>query len=182
MAHAWYIIHTLSGQEQKVLDSINKRIDVEEMGAYIKEVFLAKEKVVDVRGGEKKVSMKKLFPGYVFINVDLRDEDDKVMPEPLNYIKETPGAIGFVGGDAPEPTPEGDINDIKLRISDSEDLERPKVEFEIGETVKINHGPFEGNNGIVEEIDPEKGRLKVTVNIFGRNTPVDVEYWEVDKG
>ena len=103
MAHAWYIIHTLSGQEQKVLDSINKRIDVEEMGAYIKEVFIAKEKVVDVRGGEKKVSMKKLFPGYVFINVDLRDEDDKVMPEPLNYIKETPGAIGLVGGDDPEP-------------------------------------------------------------------------------
>ena len=85
-------------------------------------------------------------------------------------------------GDQPEPTPDEEISDIKARIADSEDLERPKVEFEVGETVKINHGAFEGNNGIVEEIDPEKGRLKVTVNIFGRNTPVDVEYWEVDKG
>ena len=175
MAHAWYIIHTLSGQEQKVLDSINKRVDVEEMGAHIEEVFVAKEKVVDVRGGEKKVSMKKLFPGYVFIHVNLRDDEHKIIPEPMNFIKDTPGAIGFVGGDQPEPTPDDEIADIKRRIADSEDLERPKVEFEVGETVKINHGAFEGNNGIVEEIDPEKGRLKVTVNIFGRNTPVDVE-------
>ena len=182
MAHAWYIIHTLSGQEQKVLDSINKRVDVEEMGAHIEEVFVAKEKVVDVRGGEKKVSMKKLFPGYVFIHVNLRDDEHKIIPEPMNFIKDTPGAIGFVGGDQPEPTPDDEIADIKRRIADSEDLERPKVEFEVGETVKINHGAFEGNNGIVEEIDPEKGRLKVTVNIFGRNTPVDVAYWEVDKG
>ena len=182
MAHAWYIIHTLSGQEQKVLDSINKRVDVEEMGAHIEEVFVAKEKVVDVRGGEKKVSMKKLFPGYVFIHVNLRDDEHKIIPEPMNFIKDTPGAIGFVGGDQPEPTPDDEIADIKRRIADSEDLERPKVEFEVGETVKINHGAFEGNNGIVEEIDPEKGRLKVTVNIFGRNTPEDVEYWEVDKG
>ena len=164
MAHEWFIIHTLSGQEQKVLDSINKRVDVEEVGEYINEVFVAKEKVVDVRGGEKKVSTKKLIS------------------EPMNFIKDTPGAIGFVGGDQPEPTPNAEIEDIKSRIADSEDLERPKVEFEVGETVKINHGAFEGNNGIVEEIDPEKGRLKVTVNIFGRNTPVDVEYWEVDKG
>ena len=165
-----------------VIDSISKRIDVEEMGAYIKEVFVAKEKVVDVRGGEKKVSMKKLFPGYVFIHIKLRDDEHKVIPEPMNFVKDTPGAIGFVGGDQPEPTPDEEIEGIKLRIADSEDLERPKVEFEVGETVKINHGAFEGNNGIVEEIDPEKGRLKVTVNIFGRNTPVDVEYWEVDKG
>jgi transcriptional antiterminator NusG len=175
MAHAWYIIHTLSGQEQKVVDSINKRVDVEEMGAYIEEVFVAKEKVVDVRGGEKKVSMKKLFPGYVFIHVNLRDDDHKIIPEPMNFIKDTPGAIGFVGGDQPDPTPDDEIADIKARIADSEDLERPKVEFEVGETVKINHGAFEGNNGIVEEIDPEKGRLMVTVNIFGLNTRVDVD-------
>ena len=98
MAHEWFIIHTLSGQEQKVLDSINKRIDVEEMGGHIKDVFVAKEKVVDVRGGEKKVSTKKLFPGYVFIHMQLRDEDRKTISEPLNFIKDTPGAIGFVGG------------------------------------------------------------------------------------
>ena len=83
---------------------------------YSKEVFVAKEKVVDVRGGEKKISMKKLFPGYVFIHVDLRDDDNKVMTEPLNFIKDTPGAIGFVGGDAPEPTPDGDINSSLRRV------------------------------------------------------------------
>ena len=98
MAHEWFIIHTLSGQEQKVLDSIIKRVDVEEVGEYIDEVFVAKEKVVDVRGGEKRVSTKKLFPGYVFIHVRLRDEDHKVISEPMNFIKDTPGAIGFVGG------------------------------------------------------------------------------------
>ena len=184
MAHEWFIVHTLSGQEQKVLDSIIKRLDVEEVGQYISkdDVFVAKEKVVDVRGGEKKVSTKKLFPGYVFIKVHLRDDDGKIISEPMNFIKDTPGAIGFVGGDQPEPTPADEIEDILKRMADSEDLERPKVEFEVGETVKINHGAFEGNSGIVEEIDPDKGRLKVTVNIFGRDAPVDVEYWEVDKG
>ena len=95
MAHEWFIIHTLSGQEQKVLDSINKRIDVEEMGEHINDVFVAKEKVVDVRGGEKKVSTKKLFPGYVFIHMQLRDEDQRTISEQLNFIKDTPGAIGF---------------------------------------------------------------------------------------
>ena len=165
MAHAWYIIQTLSGQEQKVLDSINKRVDVEEMGAHIEEVFVAKEKVVDVRGGEKKVSMKKLFPGYVFIHVNLRDDEHKIIPEPMNFIKDTPGAIGFVGGDQPEPTPDDEIADIKRRIADSEDLERPKVEFEVGETVKINHGAFEGNNGIVEEITRKNVSLLEVVNV-----------------
>jgi len=184
MLHEWFIVHTLSGQEQKVLDSIIKRLDVEEVGQYINkdDLFIAKEKVVDVRGGEKKVSTKKLFPGYVFTKVHLRDDDGKIISEPMNFIKDTPGAIGFVGGDQPEPTPDDEIEDILKRMADSEDLERPKVEFELRETVKINHGAFEGNSGIVEEIDPDKGRLKVTVNIFGRDTPVDVEYWEVDKG
>lgn len=182
MEHEWFVIHTLSGQEQKVCDNINKRMAAEEMTEYISEVLLPKEKVVDVRGGEKKVTEKKMFPGYVFIRINLRDEDKKVIAEPLTFIKETPGAIGFVGGDKPEATPAYEIEDIKLKIADSEEHERPKVEFEAGETVKINHGAFEGNNGIVEELDPNKGKLKVTVNIFGRNTPVELEYWEVDKG
>ena len=124
---------------------------------------------------KRKYPQKKLFPGYVFIHMQLRDEDQRTISEQLNFIKDTPGAIGFVGGDRPEPTPDEEIKDIQTRMSDSEDLERPKVEFEVGETVKINHGAFEGNNGMVEEIDPDKGRLKVTVNIFGRDTPVDVE-------
>ena len=182
MSSQWFVLQTLSGQEQKVEKSINQRLAADEMGEFIDEVLVPMEKVVEVKGGKKSATNRKLFPGYVFIHVRLRDEDHKVISEPMNFIKDTPGAIGFVGGDQPEPTPDSEIDEIKSRIADSEDLERPKVEFEVGETVKINHGAFEGNNGIVEEIDPEKGRLKVTVNIFGRNTPVDVEYWEVDKG
>ena len=100
-----------------MLDSINKRIDVEEMGGHVKDVFVAKEKVVDVRGGEKKVSTKKLFPGYVFIHMQLRDEDRKTISEPLNFIKDTPGAIGFVGGDQPEPTPDAEIEDILAAVA-----------------------------------------------------------------
>ncbi len=129
MLHEWFIVHTLSGQEQKVLDSIIKRLDVEEVGQYINkdDLFIAKEKVVDVRGGEKKVSTKKLFPGYVFIKVHLRDDDGKIISEPMNFIKDTPGAIGFVGGDQPEPTPDDEIEDILKRMADSEDLERPRL-------------------------------------------------------
>src|SRR5690606_34999850 len=97
------------------------------------------------------------------------------------FIKDTPGVIGFVGGDNPSPSPAEEIDAIKDQISESEDREKPKVNFEVGETVKINDGPFLNFSGVIEEIDFERGKLKVTVNIFGRNTPVELEYWQVEK-
>jgi len=182
MQSQWFVIHTLSGQEQKVKDSIEKRLKTEEMGEYIKEVLVPMEKVAEVRSGKKTVTTRKLYPGYVFINMILLDENNRVIEKPWYFIRDTQGIIGFVGGDRPTPTSLDEIETIKAQISESEDREKPKVQFDAGETVKITDGPFLNFSGVIEEIDPERGKLKVTVNIFGRNTPVELEYWQVEKG
>ena len=181
MKTQWFVIHTLSGQEQKVKESIEKRLKPEEMGEYIKEVLVPMEKVAEVRSGKKTVSTRKLYPGYVFVDMALLDEGNRVIEKPWYFIRDTPGIIGFVGGDRPTPTPPAEIESIKSQISESEDTEKPKVHFDVGETVKINDGPFLNFSGVIEEIEPERGKLKVTVNIFGRNTPVELEYWQVEK-
>ena len=181
MRSQWFVIHTLSGQEAKVKESIEKRIKSEEMGDYIQEVLVPMEKVAEVRSGKKTVSTRKLYPGYVFIDIVLLDENNRVIEKPWYFIRDTPGIIGFVGGDRPAPTSPDEIASIKAQIADSEDTEKFKVHFEVGETVKINDGPFLNFSGVIEEIEPERGKLKVTVNIFGRNTPVELEYWQVEK-
>lgn len=181
MQSQWFVIHTLSGQEQKVKESIEKRIKPEEMGDYIKEVLVPMEKVAEVRGGKKTVSTRKLYPGYVFVDMVLLDQNNRIVEKPWYFIRETPGIIGFVGGERPTPTSQEEIATIKEQISESEDQERPKVHFEVGETIKINDGPFLNFSGVIEEIEPDRGKLKVTVNIFGRNTPVELEYWQVEK-
>jgi transcriptional antiterminator NusG len=182
MKSQWFVIHTFSGQEQKVKESIEKRIKTEEMGEYIREVLVPMERVAEVRGGKKTVSTRKLYPGYVFIDMVLLDENNRIVEKPWYFIRDTPGIIGFVGGDRPTPAPQEEIDGIKAKIAESEETERPKVHFEVGETVKINDGPFLNFSGVIEEIDPERGKLKVTVSIFGRNTPVELEYWQVEKG
>ena len=182
MRSQWFVIHTLSGQEQKVKESIEKRIKTDEMGDYIKEVMVPMEKVVEVRNQKKTVSTRKLWPGYVFVDMVLLDENNRLIEKPWYFIKETQGVIGFVGGDPPAPTPAEEVESIKNQISASEEHEKPKVSFEVGETVKINNGPFLNFSGVIEEVEPERGKLKVTVNIFGRNTPVELEYWQVEKG
>ena len=177
----WFVLHTLSGQEQKVKESIEKRLKAEEMVEYIKEVLVPMEKVAEVRSGKKTVTTRKLYPGYVFIDMVLLDENNRIIEKPWYFIRDTQGIIGFVGGDRPTPTNAEEIDSIKAQISDSEETERPKVQFDVGETIKINDGPFLNFSGVIEEIDPDKGKLKVTVNIFGRNTPVELEYWQVEK-
>ena len=181
MQNQWFVIQTLSGQEQKVKDSIEKRIKPEEMGEFIREVLVPMEKVVEVRNQKKTVSTRKLWPGYVFVDMALLDENKRVIEKPWYFIKETPGVIGFVGGEPPVPTPTAEVEAIKAQISASEETEKPKVSFAVGETIKINNGPFLNFSGVIEEIEPERGKLKVTVNIFGRNTPVELEYWQVEK-
>jgi transcriptional antiterminator NusG len=181
MQSQWFVIHTLSGQEQKVKESIEKRIKPEEMGEYIKEVLVPMEKVAEVRSGKKTISNRKLYPGYVFVDMVLLDDNKRIVEKPWYFIRETPGIIGFVGGERPTPTSAEEIATIKEQISESEDQERPKVHFEVGETIKINDGPFLNFSGVIEEIEPDRGKLKVTVNIFGRNTPVELEYWQVEK-
>ncbi len=181
MKSQWFVIHTLAGQEQKVKENIKKRIQTEEMGEYIREVLVPMEKVAEIRGGKKTVTDRKLYPGYVFINIALLDDDQQVVDRPWYFVQETPGIIGFIGGDRPTPTSDEEIEIIKAQISESEGQEKPKIDFEVGETVKINDGPFLNFNGVIEEIEPDRGKLRVTVNIFGRNTPVDLEYWQVEK-
>lgn len=181
MQSQWFVIHTLSGQEQKVKDSIEKRIKSEEMGDYIREVLVPMERVAEVRGGKKSVTSRKLYPGYVFVDMCLLDENKRLLEKPWYFIRDTQGIIGFVGGERPTPASADEIATIKAQISDSEDTEKPKVNFEIGETIKINDGPFLNFSGVIEEIEPDRGKLKVTVNIFGRNTPVELEYWQVEK-
>lgn len=181
MKSQWFVIHTLAGQEQKVKENIEKRIQTEEMGEYIREVLVPMEKVAEVRGGKKTVTNRKLYPGYVFIKIALLDDDQQIMDRPWYFVQETPGIIGFIGRDRPTPTSGEEIDKIKTQMSESEGQEKPKIDFEVGETVKINDGPFLNFNGVIEEIEPDRGKLRVTVNIFGRNTPVELEYWQVEK-
>ncbi|HEU6449718.1 MAG TPA: transcription termination/antitermination protein NusG [Verrucomicrobiae bacterium] len=180
MRNQWFIVQTLSGQEQKVKESIEKRVKTDEMQEFIKEVMVPMEKVVDVRGGKKTVTSRKLWPGYVFVDMVLLDEERRVIEKPWYFIRDTQGVIGFLS-DPPQPTPTEEVDAIKAQISASEETEKPKVSFNVGETVKINNGPFLNFSGVIEEIDPTRGKLKVTVNIFGRNTPVELEYWQVEK-
>jgi len=181
MRHRWFVLHTLSGQEQKVKDNIEKRSRPEEMTEFITEVLVPMEKIAEVRNGKKTVSMRKLHPGYVYIHMALVDDEHQLIERPWYFIRETPGIIGFVGGERPVEVAEDEIAAIKAQIAESEDAERPKVSFGVGETVKINDGPFLNFSGVIEEIDTDKGKLKITVNVFGRNTPVEIEYWKVEK-
>jgi transcriptional antiterminator NusG len=181
MKSQWFVIHTLSGQEHKVKESIEKRMKAEEMAEYIKEVLVPVEKVVDVRNGKKTVTTRKLHPGYVYIDMVLLDDNKRVLEKPWYFIQDTPGKIGFVGGERPISVTPDEIAVIKAQVTESEDVERPKVQFAVGENVKITDGPFMNFGGLIEEIEPEKGKLKVTVDIFGRKTPVELEYWQVEK-
>jgi len=181
MKSQWFVLHTLAGQEQRVKESIEKRLKAEEMEPYIREVLVPMERIAEVRNGKKTVTTRKLYPGYVFIDMLLLDDGKRIIEKPWYFIRDTQGIIGFVGGDRPTPASLDEIEVIKEQITESEDREKPKVNFEVGETVKINDGPFLNFSGVIEEIDPERGKLKVTVNIFGRNTPVELEYWQVEK-
>ncbi len=181
MKFQWFVLHVLAGQEQKVRDSVVKRLKTDEMEPYIKEVLLPMEKVVEVRNGKKTVTNRKLHPGYVYVEMALLDDNKRPMERPWYFIKDIQGVIGFVGGERPMEVTAEEIAVIKEQVTDSEDTEKPKVNFEVGETVKINDGPFLNFSGAIEEIEPEKGKLKVTVDIFGRKTPVELEYWQVEK-
>ncbi len=180
MPSQWFIIQTLSGQEHKVKESIEKRVKTEEMQDSVKEVLVPMEKVVEVRNQKKTVTNRKLWPGYVFVDMVLLDDEKRLIESAWYFIRETQGVIGFLS-DPPQPTPTEEVEAIKAQISISEDTEKPKVNFAVGETIKINNGPFLNFSGVIEEIDPDRGKLKVTVNIFGRNTPVELEYWQVEK-
>jgi len=178
----WYVVHALSGQEQKVHDSLVKRIKTEEMSDYIFEVVLPTERVSEVKRGKKTESTRKFYPGYIIINMWLIDESKQLVDKTWYFIKDTPGVLGFAGTkDRPMPMPQKEVEAMLAQVHASEEKARPKVEFSVGEIIKVAAGPFQNQTGVVEEIDPERGKLRVSVSIFGRETPVDLEYWQVER-
>ena len=181
MEKQWFVIHTLTGKEGKVRDSLLRRIKIEEMGDLVGEVTIPSEKVSEVKKGKKSTTTRMFYPGYVLIEIGLYDENGKINEKSWYYVNDTPGVIGFIGGAKPVPLRPREVESILYQIEDKKEKVKPKVVFEPGETVKITDGPFLNFNGVIEEVDPEKGKLKVLVNIFGRTAPVEVEYWQVER-
>ena len=177
----WFVIHTLSGQEQKVKDNIEKRVKIEEMGEFVKEVLIPTEKVAEVKKGKRTTSTRKFYPGYILVHMRLLDEKNQLVDRPWYFIRDTPGIIGFIGGDRPVPLKADEVNNILAQIEERQEKVTPKVAFETGETVKVTDGPFQNFTGVIEEIDPARGKLKISVSIFGRSTPVELEYWQVER-
>ena len=181
MNKEWFVLHTLTGQEYKVQESIRRRMKQEEMDEFIEDVVIPTEKVSEVKKGVRSTTTRKFFPGYVLIKVALYDEENQLREKAWYFIRETQGMIGFVGGDNPVPLKPEEVEHIFHQVEEKKESVKPKVEFEIGESVKINDGPFLNFSGVVEEIDPDRGKLKVSVAIFGRSAPVELEYWQVER-
>ncbi|MFL0796051.1 MAG: transcription termination/antitermination protein NusG [Cellvibrionaceae bacterium] len=176
MAMRWYVVHAYSGYEKKVASSLMERIELHSMQDKFGEVLVPTEEVVEMRGGQKRKSERKFFPGYVLVQMDLDDDS-------WHLVKETPRVMGFIGGKADKPAPitEKEAEAILQRMDDSTDKPKPKTIFEPGEMVRVIDGPFNDFNGVVEEVNYEKSKLRVAVLIFGRSTPVELEFGQVEK-
>ena len=181
MPKEWFVLQTLSGQENKARESMERRLELEEMGDLVSEILIPTEKVSEVKQGKKTTTTRKFFPGYVLVNMELYDEQRKMIDKTWYFAQQTPGIIGFVGGDKPVPLRQHEVDTILNQIEEKKERVKPKVIFEPGETVKINDGPFVSFSGVIEEVDPERGKLKVSVSIFGRSAPVELEYWQVER-
>jgi transcriptional antiterminator NusG len=179
----WFVVHVLAGQENKVYDNLVKRVKTEEMSDFIFEVVLPTERVSEVKRGKKTETTRKFFPGYLIVNMWLLDDGQQLVDRTWYFIKDTPGVIGFAGTkDRPIPMRQSEVDGLLAQVRGAEEQVKPKITFSPGETVKVADGPFQNQSGVVEEIDPERGKLRVSVSIFGRNTLVDLEYWQVERG
>jgi transcription termination/antitermination protein NusG len=178
----WYSVQVLSGQENKVRENLTRRIKAEEMGDLVYEVLVPTERISEIKHGKKVETTRKLLPGYIIVNMKLYDEHKQLIDRTWYFIDETPGVLGFAGTkDKPLPMRPSEVENILVQVRTRDEAVKPKVSFEVGETVKVADGPFQNQNGVVEEIDPERGKLRVAVSVFGRNVPVEVEYWQVER-
>ena len=176
MSLKWYVVHAYSGYEQQVMKTIQERIDRFELQDLFGEILVPTEEVVEMRDGKKRKSDRKFFPGYVLVQMEMNDAS-------WHLVKESPRVLGFIGGtsDKPAAISDKEANAILQRVEDGVDKPRPKILFEPGEVVRVNDGPFTDFNGVVEEVNYEKSRLRVSVLIFGRSTPVELEFGQVEK-
>jgi len=171
----WYVVHTQTGIEEKVKASLERKIVTGGLQDEITSVIIPTEQVSEVRSGKKKITQRKFFPGYLLVEMDLSEKT-------YLFVKNTPGVTGFIGlGKKPVALPKEEVENILKRTKDTAVKPSPKIVFEKGEQVRVNEGPFLNFNGTIEEVYPEKGKVKVSVSIFGRSTPVELEYWQVEK-
>lgn len=176
MALRWYVVHAYSGFEQQVMRTLKDRIKRSNLQDKFGEILVPTEEVVEMRDGKKRKSDRKFFPGYVLVQMEMNSDT-------WHLVKEAPRVLGFIGGtsDKPAPISDAEANAILQRVEDGADKPRPKVLFEPGEVVRVVDGPFTDFNGVVEEVNYEKNRLRVSVLIFGRSTPVELEFTQVEK-
>jgi transcriptional antiterminator NusG len=175
MAKQWYIVHTYSGYEGKVRESLKQRVDALGMNEAIGEILIPTEDVVEMRSGEKIISKKKFFPGYVLINMEMSDNA-------WHVVKNTPKVTGFVGmGNKPTPLTQEEVDRIINQVSVAAEKPKPKFQFQRGEQVRIIDGPFTNFQGVVDEVNNDRATLKVMVTIFGRATPVEIDFLKVEK-
>jgi transcriptional antiterminator NusG len=177
MALRWYVVHAYSGFENQVKRSLEERVRRAGMEEKFGQILVPTEEVIEMREGQKRKSDRKFFPGYVLVQMEMNDDT-------WHLVKDVPKVMGFIGGTADRPAPitDREADAILARVQEGAEKPRPKVLFEPGEVVRITEGPFNDFNGVVEEVDYEKNRLRVAVLIFGRSTPVDLEFGQVEKG
>lgn len=173
----WYVIHAYSGFENYVVRALRERIRLKNLEDKFGEIIVPTEEVVEMRGGQKRKSERKFFPGYVLVQMEM----DEVT---WHLVRSVPRVLGFIGGTAEKPAPISDKETAAIlrRVEDGENKPKPKVLFEPGEVVRVTEGPFADFNGVVEDVNYEKSRLRVSVLIFGRSTPVELEFGQVEKG
>ena len=176
----WYFIHTYSGHENKVLESLNARIRDMELADLITEVLLPKETVVEMRGNKRIESSRMFYPGYVLVEIEC-DDNARIPDNVFHVIKSTPKVTGFLGGKTPTPLTQEEVDQIVHNVEVAAEKPKPKFSYTVGEVVRIKSGPFASFTGKVEEVNEEKATLKVTVTIFGRSTPVELSFLDVEK-
>ena len=172
----WYVVHAYSGFEKSVQKALLERIQRAEMQDKFGQILVPVEEVVEMKGGQKSISERKFFPGYVLVQMDMTDDT-------WHLVKSTPKVTGFIGGSATRPTPisEKEVESIMQQIQEGVEKPKPKVLFEVGESVRVTEGPFNDFHGMVEEVNYDKSKLRVSVLIFGRSTPVELEFSQVEK-
>ncbi len=176
MAKKWYVVQAYSGFEKNVQRTLEERIAREEMGDYFGQILVPVEKVVDIRNGRKTISERKSYPGYVLVEMEMTDDS-------WYLVKSTPRVSGFIGGTANKPMPisQREAEIILQQVQTGAEKPKPKIEFEVGQQIRVNEGPFADFNGIVDEVNYERNKLRVSVQIFGRETPVELEFGQVEK-